>query len=440
MRIFEILSDFLGSFLTPFFLLAAALFLFPKIRPARLLKPRSFLHTLCDFPENAQNTPFTALSMALAGTLGVGNITGVASALVSGGPGAVFWMWAGAIFSIIIKYAEVYLAVKYRRHDGQWYGGAMYYIRDGLPSSSKIPYSVTAILGGVFAVLCCLNSLITGNIVQSNAAACVMPAEYRLTCGCILGILVLLSLFYGSRKIEKITAKLMPPLTAVYMIIAVTILIGNASLLPEVIGDIVRSAFAPRAVLGGTVGFTVREGVRFGVMRGIFSNEAGCGTSPTAHAASDTKSPHHQACCGVVEVVFDTLILCTMTALVLLIADRRYGILPWKSDADTAAVTLDAFRTLTGDAVYWILMIAVVLFAYGTIIAQIYYGTVAIGYLTRKKVPMLVYYALSAVCTVAGSVIASPVMWTLADIIIGIMTVINCAVLILLRRQCRDGW
>lgn len=440
MRIFEILSNFLGSFLTPVCLLAAALLLFPKIRPARLLNPRSFLRTLRDFPENAENTPFAALSMALAGTLGVGNITGVASALVSGGPGAVFWMWAGAVFSIIVKYAEVYLAVKFRRHDGQWYGGAMYYIRDGLQVSGKLPYAAASALGGVFAVLCCLNSLVTGNIVQSNAAACVMPAEYRLTCGTVLGVLVFLSLLYGSRKIEKITAKLMPPLTAVYMIIAVTILVCNASLLPEVIGDIVRSAFAPRAVLGGTVGFTVREGIRFGVMRGIFSNEAGCGTSPTAHAVSDTKSPHHQACCGVVEVVFDTLILCTMTALVLLIADRRYGILPWKSDADTAAVTLEAFRSLTGDAVYWILMIAVVLFAYGTIIAQIYYGTVAIRYLTRKKVPMLVYYALSAVCTVVGSVIASPVMWTLADVIIGIMTVINCAVLILLRRQCRDGW
>lgn len=167
------------------------------------------------------------------------------------------------------------------------------------------------------------------------------------------------------------------------------------------------------------------------------ANEAGCGTSPTAHAVSDTKSPHHQACFGIVEVVFDTLILCTMTALVLLIADKRYSVIPWKTAADTAPVTLDAFRALTGDVVYYILIIAVVLFAYGTIIAQIYYGTVAIGYLTKKKLPLLLYFCASAGCTVVGAVISSPVMWTLADVIIGLMTVMNCIVLILLRRSCR---
>ncbi|MGN1346724.1 MAG: alanine/glycine:cation symporter family protein [Eubacteriales bacterium] len=436
MAFFEKIANLLGSWLTPAMLLAAAVCLLSYIRPGRLLRPKAFVHALRDRPENAGSSPFAALSMALAGTLGVGNLTGVASALVSGGPGAVFWMWAGAFVSIVVKYAEVYLAVKYRRSDGQWYGGAMYYIRDGL--SPNLPYSVSAALGGVFAVLCCLNSLVTGNIVQANAAACVMPEGKRLICGVVLGLLVLASLLYGSRKIEKITAKLMPPLTAVYMIIAVTILVKNASLLPEIVADIFRSAFAPRAFFGGTVGFTVREGIRFGVMRGIFSNEAGCGTSPTAHAVSDTKSPHHQACCGVLEVVFDTLILCTMTAFVLLAADRRFSVIPWKTDADTAPVTLDAFRALAGNAVYCILIAAVVLFAYGTIIAQIYYGTVAIGYLTRKKLPLLLYYLASAGCTMAGAVLSSPVMWTLADLVIGIMTVFNCVVLILLRRQCRD--
>lgn len=275
MRILEVLSEVLGVLLTPSVLLLTALLLVPKIRPVRFLRPKTFVHTLCDLPENAQSTPFSALSMALAGTLGVGNITGVASALVSGGPGAVFWMWAGAVVSVVVKYAEVYLAVKFRRQDGGGrYGGAMYYIRDGLSSAKRLPYSVTASLGSVFAVLCCMNSLVTGNIVQANAAACVMPEGHRLTCGIVLGVLVFASLLYGSRRIEKITAKLMPPLTAVYMLIAVTILVCNCSLLPEVIGDIFRSAFAPRAVFGGTVGFTVREGIRFGIMRGIFSNES----------------------------------------------------------------------------------------------------------------------------------------------------------------------
>ena len=139
-----------------------------------------------------------------------------------------------------------------------------------------------------------------------------------------------------------------------------------------------------------------------------------------------------------VEVVFDTLILCTLTALVLLIADKRFALLPWKTAADTSAVTLDAFRALAGDTVYGIMTAAVVLFAYGTILAQIYYGTAAIGYITKKKLPLLLYCAASAGCTVAGAVISSPLMWTLADVVIGLMTVINCVVLIFLRRKLRD--
>lgn len=275
MKIPEFLSELLGTLLTPAVLLASALLLIPHLPLRRLLNPKAFVRTLCDLPENSHITPFSALSMALAGTLGVGNITGVASALVSGGAGAVFWMWAGAVVSIVVKYVEVYLAVEFRQPKqlGEADGGAMYYIRDGLTSVRRIPYRVASTLGSVFAVLCCLNSLVTGNIVQANAAACVMPGNHRLTCGILLGVMVFASLLYGSRRIVRITSALMPPLTAVWILLAVTILIRNAALLPDVIGDIFRSAFAPRAVFGGAVGFTVREGIRYGVMRGIFSNE-----------------------------------------------------------------------------------------------------------------------------------------------------------------------
>ena len=441
MRILEVLSEVLGILLTPAVLLGSALVLLPHLPVRRLLNPKAFVRTLCDLPENAETTPFMSLSTALAGTLGVGNITGVASALMAGGAGAVFWMWAGAVFSIVVKYAEVALAVVFRRTSGNsrgYTGGAMYYIRDGLPGVRGIPYSAAASLGGLFAVLCCANSLVTGNIVQSNAAACIFPERFRPVCGVLLGLLVTVSLCCGARKIERITARLMPPLTAVYILIAVTILSRNAALLPEIFGDIFRSAFAPRAVFGGTVGFTVREGIRYGVMRGIFSNEAGCGTSPTAHASADTKSPHHQACFGVVEVMFDTLILCTLTALVLLTADKRFGILPWKSSADAASVTLGVFRALAGDAVCAVLSVSVVLFAYGTILAQIYYGTAAIRFLTKKKLPLLLYFCVSACGTAVGAVIPSSLMWTLADVLIGLMTVINCIVLVLLRHGLPD--
>lgn len=437
MNYFETFVNFLGSTLTPFTLLTAAFLLLTKIPLRKVFSPREFFRTMRTDKSQDQH-PFAALSMALAGTLGVGNITGVASALISGGPGAVFWMWVGAVVSMVVKYAEVYLAVEYRRKEKNGYiGGAMYYLRDGLTRSGKVPYKVAATLGGGFAGLCLVNSLVTGNIVQANAAACVVPEQGRLWCGVVLAGLVILSLLYGAKKIERITAKLMPPLTGVYMAVAVGILLRNANLVPEVLSEIVGSAFGGRALLGGTVGFTVREGVRFGVMRGIFSNEAGCGTSPTAHASADTDDPHRQACLGVVEVVFDTLILCTMTAVVLLVAERRYGVLPWRTDADTAAVTLEAFGLLGGEGIRWVLTVAVVLFAYATILAQLYYGTVAMGYLTRRRWAIAGYYAVSAVCTVVGSVIAPPVMWTIADAVIGGMTVINCVGVVVLMRKIR---
>ena len=168
---------------------------------------------------------------------------------------------------------------------------------------------------------------------------------------------------------------------------------------------------------------------------GIFSNEAGSGTSPTAHAAADTKSPHNQGCFGIIEVIFDTLILCTMTAFVLMIADKKYGIIPWLTDVDNAVISLEAYGSLTSPLIYYILMISIVLFAYATIIAQVYYGRAAIGYLTEKKLPLYIYYIISVITTIIGSSISPKIMWTLADIVIGGMTVINCAVIILLRKK-----
>ncbi len=440
MKILDFLSELLGTFLTPFAIAVTTTVIchripFPTVSRLRRSLSEAYEPTRKKTAP-AKSSPFSALSVALAGTLGVGNITGVSSALISGGAGAVFWMWVGAIVSAAIKYAEVYLAVRFRREErGRCFGGAMYYIRDGLSRTRGMSYRTTAVLGGIFALLCCLNSLITGNIIQSNAAACLLPTEYRAVFGFVLGTLVLASLLYGSKKVEQITARLMPPLTLGYLLLSVAILLCNASLVPTVLRDIFVSALSPRSVLGGTVGFTVREGIRYGVMRGIFSNEAGCGTSPTAHASADVKSPRYQAYLGIAEVLFDTLILCTATALVLLVADERYGILPWKTDADSAAVTILAFRSLAGEVATHILTAAVFLFAYAAVIAQIFYGVSAIGYLTRNRLFFLIYYVCSVVCTVLGAVASAPVLWLLADIVLGLMTVCNCAVIILLRRS-----
>lgn len=420
MTVLSRLCDLLGTVFTPAALILAAVFLIPHVTP------RPFFRAL----RESGSSPFRSLSVALAGTLGVGNITGVTAALLSGGPGAVFWMWAGAILVLGVKYAEVNLALRYRLPCGKgWIGGAMYYIRDGISTKGA------AVFGGIFALLCCFNSLITGNIVQSNAAAGVFDKDSRLLCGIVLAVLTAAALLYGTHRIEKITAALIPVLTGIYIIITLGIILTHAPLLPVVFREIFSAAFTGQAVLGAAAGFSVRQAFRFGIMRGIFSNEAGCGTSPTAHAAADTKSPHHQAVLGMVEVIFDTLILCTLTALVLLIGDLEYGLIPWGTDADAAPVTLDIFRCLGGDTVYHILRLSVLLFAFSTVIAQIYYGTAALGYLGGKRLPRILYGILAVLAACAGSVISSPVMWTLADGIIGIMTVVNCGVLIILRNR-----
>lgn len=432
MNFLEHLSDFLCSIITPCILLTAFVIILPYS-----VKSASHQRGISAEKRNI-TSQLSALSMALAGTLGVGNITGVASALIYGGPGAIFWMWIGALISTVVKYAEVYLAVRYRQRDPSgWFGGAMYYIRYGL--QRVLPGNGSRALAALFALLCTANSLVTGNIVQSNAAAAVM-GNGRVMCGIILAVLLTASILYGSRKIEKITARLMPPLTLLYMSVAVIIIFKNISLMPEVISNIAGSALHGSSIAGGAIGFSVRESLRFGVIRGIFSNESGCGTSPTAHAVADCSSPSSQGKLGVAEVVFDTIVLCSMTAFVLLIADIKYSVIPWKDmlGGDAAAVTMEAFTKLTGSGISLILTVSIVLFAYASIIAQLYYGVTAIESVTKKRCAVRVYYLVSVCCTVIGSVVCPSVMWILADILIGLMTAVNCAVLILLRRQLRS--
>lgn len=424
-------TSFLGTVITPLMLFFSSAAVTTEIGIGTVFSPKKLFCSMKKDSTKGNNSHLRALSVALAGTLGVGNITGVASAVIMGGSGAVFWMWVGAFAVLPIKYAETFLAVKYRRKGKNgFYGGAMYYIRDGLP-----PSRFSALLGGIFALLCCLNSIVTGNIVQSNAAACVFPAQYRLLCGIVLAALVLITIISGAEKVSRITSAVIPPLCAVYIIIALYVILSNISLLPSVFRDIFVSAFSFRAVKGGVVGFTAKQAMRYGVMRGIFSNEAGCGTSPTAHASADTDSSHSQATFGIIEVVFDTHILCTLTALVMLIADRKYSSLPWGENIDVTPITLDSFTNLTSESVYYILVGAIFLFAYSTVIAQLYYGTIAIRYFSDKKIPQVIYSVISVGACVLGSVISAPVMWTIADLLIGTMTAVNCEVIIMCRRR-----
>ena len=433
MRIFSFLADAVGTVVTPAFLLFASLGILSSAGVKRVFDLRPLLG--CGKRSGNGASPLSALSLALAGTLGVGNITGVASALMAGGPGAVVWMWIGAVAAIPLKYAEVLLAVRYRERVGDgWRGGAMYTIRNGFGGGTAARKA-----GAVFAVLCAANALVTGNLIQSNAAVSLLPGDRRILWGIALSLSVALSVCFGTKRIERAAARLMPPLTAFFLLVSLAAVLPHTDLIPGILKDTVRSAFSLRAVGAGTMGFTVREAVRFGVMRGIFSNEAGCGTSPTAHASADTDSAEQQAALGVAEVIFDTLILCTVTALVLLTADRVAGGFPWGLGTDPAPAALEGFRVLSGRFAAEGIRLSTVLFAYASVVAQIYYGIGAVRYLTESKKAEGAFLALSVLMPVCGAAVSPGPMWTVADLLLGSMTILNCSVLLLLRGKLRPA-
>lgn len=425
------------SLCTPVMLLLCGTVLSIQIGLPRILHPKRFLTTLKDRPHESTTSSAKAVTIALAGTLGVGNITGVSSAILQGGVGAVFWMWIGAIFSMAVKYGEVALAMRYRkRHgDGHYTGGTMFVLRDGLPKYG-FKKGIAWLLGGIFALLCVANALVTGTLVQSHAAACVLPFWSRLTTGVLLGILVLLSIFYGTDKIGDITLRLIPLLSGIFLLLSLWIIVGNISLLPSIFREILHSAFDTSPIHG--VNSFLHGGMfcamRYGITRGIFSNEAGCGTSPTAHAIADTKSPYHQGCYGILEVICDTLVFCTCTALVLCIGDRRFGMLSFGSED----VVLRVFQAFGGRIVYSLLAGIVLLFAYATILAQLYYGITALGYFCHSTVLEWVYRLITVAIVVMGCVMDGERMWQIADGLISVMTCLNTVVLLLMRREIRE--
>ena len=442
MPILTVLGNLTGC-LMPVLLLFCGAVLSRTIRIGRILRPGIFFRTLRD---SAGDSPWKGLTMALAGTLGVGNITGVSAAMVQGGVGAVFWMWVGALFSMAVKYGEVALAMVYQQKhkDGRAYGGMMYVIRDGL--AERLGSKTAHRLGGFFAILCMVNALVTGTIVQSNAAADVLHPLPEWGSGGILVLLLGASLIFGIGKVGDITLRLVPAMTGIFLVLSLRVVLSHIALLPSLLAEIVREAFSLRALGGGLVGTGILQffrqigqsgmglSLRYGITRGIFSNEAGCGTSPSAHASADAKSPFHQGCMGIFEVLCDTPLLCTLTALVLCIGERRYGILSGGRDN----LTLRAFRLFGGDAAYGILAGIVAVFAFATVLAQMYYGYTAIGYFNGQRRAAGIYVLLTICCTFSGAVMEPGIMWKLADFVICLMTCINTIVLLVLRREIGD--
>ena len=361
-------------------------------------------------------TAFQAVSTALAATVGTGNIAGVATAIALGGPGAVFWMWLAAIMGMTTKYAEVVLAVNYREktEDGRFVGGPMYYITNGLGKSWKW-------LAVLFAFFGTFASFGIGCMVQSNSVALSAQSTFGipvLATGIVLAILTAVVIVGGIKRIGAFTEKLVPFMAALYILGGLWLLISNAAKIPAAFGMIFSNAFTGTAAVGGFAGTVMMQAIRFGIARGIFTNEAGLGSAPIAHAAATTDHPVRQGLWGVFEVFTDTIVICSITALSILVT----GV--WETGESGAVLSAMAFDTGIPVVGRFIVSIGLILFAYSTILGWEYYGERCLEYLAGTK-PIIVYRLLWVIAVVVGAIGGLEFMWDLADTLNGLMAFPN---------------
>lgn len=380
-------------------------------------------------------TPFQAVCTALAATVGTGNIAGVAGAIAIGGPGAIFWMWVSALFGMCTKYAEVTLAVHYREinANGELVGGPMYYIKNGL--SKKWHW-----LAYLFAAFGVLTVFGTGNATQVNTITTAINSALlnynvisesavstsNLIIGIIIAILIAMILLGGIKRIGHVTEKLVPFMALLYILLGLGVILLNIQNVPAVFASIFRGAFQPRAVTGGIV-LSMFTSLKKGVSRGIFSNEAGLGTGSIAHACADTKKPVKQVMFGIFEVFTDTIVICTLTALVILCS----GVAVDYGKAAGAELTILGFTSTYGSWVSIFTAVAMCCFAFSTAVGWGLYGARCIEFLFSEKVikPFMVIYSLVAIL---GATANLGLMWSIAETFNGLMAIPNLIALFLL--------
>ena len=381
-------------------------------------------------------TPFQAVCTALAATVGTGNIAGVAGAIAIGGPGAVFWMWCSALLGMCTKFSEVTLAVHFRERNanGELVGGPMYYIKNGLAKHWRWLAAIYALFGvlTVFGTgnATQVNTIITAIDAALNQYAVVSDkamATVNLVIGIVVAMLVALVLLGGVKRIGSVSEKLVPFMALTYVVLALGVVLLNLPRLPEVFTSIVAGAFNPAAFTGGAVG-SLFLSMQKGVSRGIFSNEAGLGTGSIAHACADTKKPVKQGMFGIFEVFADTIVICTLTAMVILCSGTtvNYG------TAAGAELTISGFTTTYGGWASIFTAVALCCFAFSTIIGWGLYGSRCIEFLckTDKVVrPFLVVYSFVAIL---GATVDLGLLWNIADTFNGLMSIPNLIALLLL--------
>jgi AGCS family alanine or glycine:cation symporter len=368
-------------------------------------------------------TPFSALMTSLSATVGTGNIAGVATAIALGGPGAVFWMWCTALVGMATKYAEAVLAVKYREtdEDGRHVGGPMYYIKNGLGAK-------WAWLGGAFAIFGAFAGFGIGNMVQANSVADALNTNFGvelLWVGIAMAVLVALVLFGGIRRIAHVASVLVPFMAIAYVAGGLLVLVLNAAAVPDAFGLIIGTAFTGTAATGGFAGAAVAAAIQFGVARGIFSNEAGLGSAPIAHAAAKTDDPVRQGTVAMLGTFIDTIVICTITALVIVVSGQ------WTTGESGAALSSAAFGHALPGVGNYIVTFGLVIFAFTTMLGWSVYGERCVEYLfgVRAIWPFRLLWVLAIP---VGATLKLSFVWLLADTLNALMALPNLIALVLL--------
>ncbi len=387
---------------------------------------------------------FQSLCTALAATVGTGNIVGVAGAIATGGPGAVFWMWLIAFFGMMTNFSENVLGILYRRKDekGEWHGGAMYYLRDGL-GAKKNCKAIGAVLAWLFSLFCLLASFGIGNMSQVNSMVSNINGAFgipKIGVGIFLLLAVSLVVIGGLKRVASITEKLVPFMVILYFIGAIIIILAHITSIPAIFVAIFKGAFSLKAVAGGGFGAGIALAMKMGFKRGVFSNEAGLGSSVMVHSSSNVKEPVRQGMWGIFEVFADTIIVCTLTALVIL----GSGAIDLSTGEASAAVLDEiggssnlmsyAFSQQFGVIGSGFIAIAILLFAYSTVLGWSHYGTTACRYLFGEK-GVWPYRIIFVLLVLGGSVMEAQLAWDISDTFNGLMMIPNLIGVIVLAPQ-----
>ena len=380
-------------------------------------------------------SPFQSLMTALAATIGTGNIAGVATALVSGGAGALVWMWVSALFGLSTKYAESVLAVKYREVNsaGEMVGGPMYALKNGVKNKT-----VGMILAVAFCIFAVLASFGIGNMTQANSISTALNTSFGLPLyitGIALVILCFIVLIGGIKSIGRVCGVIVPVMAVFYIIAAVAVIVLNGKNLPSGLREIFRMAFSVKAVAGGVGGVLVKsmmDGMRYGIARGVFSNEAGLGSAPIAAAAAKTDNASRQGYINMTGTFFDTIIICTLTGLAIASSGLLGTVGADGKIVDGINLTMLAFESALGPVGRYVISIGIVLFAFSTILGWEYYGERSLEFLVKKRPVMYVYRVVFCIITYFGAVASLDIAWSFSDIANGLMAVPNLLCLLIL--------